>query len=324
MENPTGLKSKANAVFEGGGVKGIGMAGALTVASRYYDWAYVAGTSAGALIAALVAAGYTAEEIKELVFGIDYRRFLDPDALDMMPLLGPFLKLNCRLGIHQGTYIEDWIGENLKAKGIIHFGDLVVPENADHPQGRYRLRVIASDISTGNMLALPQDIARYGYDPDYMEVAKAIRMSISIPLFYQPVPLVYRNPDGDTCISYIVDGGVLSNFPVWLFDRDTGFEGLPTFGFKLVGPNAGRPNEIRGPLSLLMALFETMMEAHDNWYIEEKNFDRTIAIPTLGVRTTDFGISPEKIGNLFYSGVTAAEKFFANWDYQRYLNRYSL
>ena len=52
-----GKKKKANAVFEGGGVKCIGIAGALTVADRYYDWNYVAGTSAGALVAALVAAG---------------------------------------------------------------------------------------------------------------------------------------------------------------------------------------------------------------------------------------------------------------------------
>jgi len=73
---------------------------------------------------------------------------------------------------------------------------------------------------------------------------------------------------------------------------------------------------------MLSALFGTMMEAHDNWYIEEHNFERTISIPTLGVRTTDFGISREKAQQLYQSGVEAAEGFFNGWDYQTYLRKY--
>ncbi|MHB9094607.1 MAG: patatin-like phospholipase family protein [Eubacteriales bacterium] len=316
-------KQKANAVFEGGGVKGIGMAGALTVAGRYYDWVYVAGTSAGAIVASLVAAGYTPEEIRDKIFSIDYKRFIDSDKWGRFPLLGPLFKLKCSLGMHKGDYIEEWVRENLRAKGVERFGDLIVRENAQNPQGRYRLRVIASDISTGNLLILPQDIARYGIDPDDLDVARAIRMSISIPFFFEPVSLVYDGEDGKKNISYIVDGGVLSNFPVWLFDRDTGTEGLPTLGFKLSGPNEGRPNHITGPFSMLTALFSTMVEAHDNRFIEERNFDRTVSIPTLGVRTTDFGISRQRVEALFYSGVNAATEFFEGWDYSYYLLKYA-
>ena len=319
MNNAGVRKKKANAVFEGGGVKGIGIAGALTVAGQYYDWVYVAGTSAGALIASMVAAGYTSGEIRDKVFDLDYRRFQDIDSLGEIPVIGPFLSLEFGLGIFKGNYLEEWIRETLKEKGVQRFGDLVVTENAKNPQGRYRLRVVASDISSGEMLILPQDIARYGFDPDYLEVAKAIRMSMSIPYFFQPVTIKYVGKDGKQSSGHIVDGGVLSNFPVWLFDRDTCSKGLPTLGFRLTGPNAGRPNEIRGPLSMLKALFDTMMEAHDNHYIEDKNFDRTISIPTLGVRTTDFGITAAKARELFQSGVSAAELFFKGWDYQRYL-----
>ncbi len=57
---------RADAVFQGGGVKVIGLVGALTVAEQYgYRWVNVAGTSAGAMVAALVAAGYRAEEVAE-------------------------------------------------------------------------------------------------------------------------------------------------------------------------------------------------------------------------------------------------------------------
>ncbi len=315
-------KKKANAVFEGGGVKGIGMAGALTVAGKYYDWVYVAGTSAGAIIAAMIAAGYTPEEIRDRVFDLDYGSFEDADTLGQVPILGPFLSLEFNLGIFRGDYIEHWMREALKSKGVEHFGDLVVSRNARKPLGRYRLRVIASDISTGQMLTLPQDIARYGIDPDYLDVARAIRMSISIPFFFRPVRLTYKDYNGRPVTSYIVDGGILSNFPVWLFDKGTGTEGLPTFGFKLVSPNEGRPNEVKGPLSMLRALFGTMLEAHDNKFIEEKNFARTIAIPTLGIRSTDFDLTRDKMEALFQAGVTAAEEFFEGWNYRSYIMKY--
>ena len=319
MSSSKSKKKKANAVFEGGGVKGIGIAGALSVAERYYDWVYVAGSSAGAIVAAFVAAGYTAEEITEKVLNLDYKRFVDSNCVGQMPLLGPMLRLKFNLGIYKGNYIEDWVRENLKAKGVERFGDLVVKVNSRNPQGRYRLRVIASDITAGVMLTLPQDIARYGVDPDQLDVATAVRMSISIPFFFEPVAMSYISETGQKRVNYIVDGGLLSNFPVWLFDHGTGTEGLPTFGFKLVGRNAGRAHQIKGPLSMLTALFGTMMEAHDNRYIEERNFDRTISIPTLGVRTTDFNISAEKIQQLYRSGADAAEAFFNGWDYQHYL-----
>lgn len=316
-------KQHANAVFEGGGVKGIGIAGALSVAERYYDWVYVAGSSAGAIIASLVAAGYNAEEITEKVLNIDYKRFLDTACVGQMPLLGPLLRLNFNLGVFRGNYIENWVRENLKAKGVERFGDLVVKENSENPQGRFRLRVIASDITSGRMLILPQDIARYGIEPDQLDVARAIRMSISIPFFFEPVAISYFNKTGQRQINYIVDGGVLSNYPVWLFDHGTGVKGVPTFGFKLRGPNAGRPYRITGPLSMFTALFGTMMEAHDYRYIQEQNFERTISIPTLGVQTTDFGISKEKIQQLYRSGVDAAEGFFNGWDYKSYLQKFA-
>ena len=59
MKGTNGLK--ADAVFEGGGVKGIGLVGAVAFAEeKGYRWVNLAGTSAGAIVAALLAAGYNA------------------------------------------------------------------------------------------------------------------------------------------------------------------------------------------------------------------------------------------------------------------------
>jgi NTE family protein len=312
--------SKADAVFEGGGVKGIGLVGAIAVAEeRGYRWVNVAGTSAGAIVAALVAAGYSAAEIKEKLKELDYRKFKDPSPFDRVPLVGPVTSLFCEKGIYEGKFFQDWIGGLLRQKNVETFRDLIIEEYKDDKRYRFKLRVIASDISRGRLLVLPQDIARYDIRPEDLNVALAIRMSMSIPFFYEPV--TQRNMKTGE-ISYIVDGGLLSNFPVWLFDTEDGVPEWPTFGFKLVEPKEGSPHHIRGPISLLEALFSTMMEAHDARYIEDEQFVRTIPIPTLGIKTTEFKISKKESEALYQSGREAAEKFFATWNFAKYVNKY--
>jgi len=311
---------KADAVFEGGGVKGIGLTGAVAVAEeRGYQWANVAGTSAGAIVAALLAAGYSGPEMKEIIEELDYNRFKDAGFLDRVPLAGPLASLIFEKGIYEGRFFENWMRGLLREKNIETFSDLVLEEYKDDERYRFKLRVIASDITRGQLLVLPQDIADFGIRPEDLNVAVAVRMSMSIPFFYEPVKL--RNMKTNQ-VSYIVDGGVLSNFPVWLFDTEGGVPEWPTFGFKLVEPEEGMPHQIRGPISLLVALFSTMVEAHDARYIKDEQFARTIPIPTLGVGTTEFDISREKSAALYQSGREAAEKFFAAWDFTEYVDKY--
>jgi len=310
----------ADAVFEGGGVKGIGLVGAVAVAEeRGYQWVNVAGTSAGAIVAALVAAGYSGAEMKEILGELDYNRFKDTSFLDRVPFVGPVTSVIFEKGIYEGEFFENWMRGLLRKKNVEAFNDLVLEEYKDDEQYCFKLRVIASDISRGRLLVLPEDIADFGIRPEDLNVAAAIRMSMSIPFFYEPVRL--RNMKTNQ-VSYIVDGGVLSNFPVWLFDSEGSIPEWPTFGFKLVEPEEGTPHQVRGPISLLTALFSTMMEAHDARYIEDEQFVRTIPIPTLGVGTTEFDISREKSEALYQSGRQAAEKFFATWNFDEYVEKY--
>lgn len=310
---------KVDAVFEGGGVKGIGLAGAVAVTEEHgYQFQNVAGTSAGAIVAALVAAGYNAQELKGIMDALDYNNFKDRGALDKIPILGPALSIGFEKGIFEGDFLEHWIEGLLKEKGVATFGDLVMTEFKDDPKYRYKLQVIATDVTRGRMLKLPADIADYDIKPDDLKVARAVRMSMSIPYFFEPVTL--RDKAGQK--SYIVDGGVLSNFPVWIFDGGGGSPEWPTFGFKLVEPNEGEPNKVRGPFSLFAAMFSTMMEAHDARYIKDGDFVRTIPIPTLGVRTTEFDLSREKSEALYQSGREAAEKFYKKWSFEKYVEDY--
>jgi NTE family protein len=320
----------ADLVFEGGGVKGIGLAGALaTLEEREYKPKNIAGTSAGAITAALLSAGYSAAELREIIITLDYRQFQDRAWEDKVPLVERSLSMLLDLGLYEGDRFLEWMRERLEAKGVRTFADLVHDEFADDPRYRSRLQVIASDVTMRELLVLPRDARKLGIEPDELEVALAVRMSMSIPVFFEPVRI--ENPEtGQTHV--IVDGGMLSNFPVWLFDCEDGdVPDWPTFGLLLVEPKPELPIGARLPkakmtghgpgavVDYVKALAQTMMEAHDRLYVAQANYARTIPIPTLGVGTTEFDLSRERALALYDSGRWAAEKFLKAWDFEAYI-----
>jgi NTE family protein len=297
----------ADAVFEGGGVKGIGLVGALCVTEeKGFRWKKVAGSSAGSIIATLIAAGYTAQELYQILIKRNFADFISLSWYQYIPYLGSAAGLWLKKGIYSGNQLEDWMGKLLLAKGVRTFADL---------SGKVQLRIIVSDITRGQLLVLPDDLPSYGIDLAGMSVARAVRMSCSIPFFFEPMKMIHQ-PSKTAC--YIVDGSVLSNFPIWLFDQDQ--PRWPTFGFRLVSSNQKEAiHEIQGPLTMLRSIFLTMLEAHDNRHIQEQEKMRTISVPTLNIKMTDFSVNEEKKEELFQAGVKAAECFFHSWTFNNYL-----
>lgn len=318
---------KADAVFEGGGVRGIGLVGALERAEQSgYQWENIAGTSAGAVVAALVAVGYKAARIKEIIRELEFSSLMDEDWVDRIPLVGHVVSLGLEKGIYEGDVFERLMGKYLEAMGKTTFGDLILDEYKNQPQYRYKLQVIASDVSRGEMLILPRDLEKYGYNPDTFPIAKAVRMSMSIPFFFEPVRLKDTRTSEE---SYIVDGGLLSNYPVWIFDA-SGKPEWPTFGFRLVEDivDPSQPTKlkvkypIRGPISLFTALFFTAMQAHDLRAIEDHAAVRTISIPTLGIAGTNFNLTDTDREQLYQSGWNAAGQFLGQWQFDEYVKAY--
>jgi NTE family protein len=299
---------KADAVFEGGGVKGIAFIGALAeMETRGYVWEKVAGTSAGAIVAALVSAGYRSQDLYEILRKLNYHMFLQRKGWTRIPLLGPVYELLARQGMYPSDQIEQYIDRLLRQKGIRTFGDL--PDN--------KLRILASDITAGRMLILPDDLSEFGIEPTRFPIARAVRMSSCIPYFFQPY-LLYRNREPH----YIVDGGLLSNFPVWLFDVK-GRPRWPTFGFRLTDEQSyAKPFKVKGLLSYSKALLSTMLDAHDRFYVKKAHAVRTVFIPTLGVRITQFDLPTEKRKELYESGRNAACEFLRTWDFENYIKEF--
>ncbi len=303
MSSPLGVAAmKIDGVFSGGGIKGFALVGAYQeIEKRGFQFERVAGTSAGSIVAALIAAGYRSHEIDNLLVELDLTKFLDARKTIIPFPFARWLFVYWKLGLYKGNELEKWMGEKLAAKGLRTFSDLP-------PQ---TLRVIASDLSNGQLVVLPDDLVKYGISPGSFSIAKAIRMSCSIPYFFEPVKL--KSMDGT---NVIVDGGVLSNFPMWLFDRENVQKLRPVLGIKLSqNEHEHEKHKIKNAIQLFGALFETMKDAHDSRYISRRHERNIIFIPTDGIMATEFHLTEEKKQELLDLGRGAAEKFFKSWCY---------
>jgi NTE family protein len=297
-------------VLEGGGVKGIGLVGAITeLANANYSFRRVAGTSAGAIVGALTAAGMPATEMAKVMQELDYKKFRDPGFLERFGLVGSTASLVFEKGIYEGNYLRTWLADQLEKYGVRTFADLRINEPWAKdlpPEHRYKLVVIVSDVSRGRMVRLPWDYASYGLDPDKQSVADAVRASMSIPFFYEPV-----NLKGN----YLVDGGLLSNFPISLFDTTPDW---PTFGIKLSAKAEAlnTMNPVKTPIDYTLAIISTATNAHDQMYVDDPCTQmRTMFVDTFDFKATDFDLSKDGQTKLFQSGQAAAKKFLASWDF---------
>ena len=321
----SGMAKFCDLVLEGGGVKGIALVGAIETLEREgYAFKRVAGTSAGAIVGALVAAGMSGPDLVEQMRSVDYRRFQDESWTDHFPL-GKTLSLLFEQGVYEGNYLRSWLRERLDGCDVRTFDDLSYedPDLDLGPAERFRLVVMASDLSQGRLCRLPWDYStRYGCDPEEQEVADAVRASMSIPFFYEPVRMKDTSRGRE---SVLVDGGVLSNFPIDVFDRRQGQPRWPTFGIKL----SARPGSqvqrfaVHDTAGMARALVGTMVSAHDQMHIDDESVtDRTIFVDTFGVSATDFDLDAETADKLYRSGKHAAREFLATWDWSAYRTKH--
>jgi len=225
---------KADLVLEGGGVKGIGLLGAvLVLAEAGYSFPRVAGTSAGAIVASLVAAyqkaGKNLHELVDVMNNVQYSRFAEGPVLERLTgRLGEGVELLLHEGAHSGNYLVEWLGGELEKAGVSTFQNLAL----DDPGGsladyqRYSLVVHTSDLSRRALVRLPWDYSQYGRTADTQRVVDAVRASMSIPFYFRPVDV--KTASGTVTW---VDGGLLSNFPITVFDRTDGKQPRwPTWG----------------------------------------------------------------------------------------------
>ncbi len=169
------------------------------------------------------------------MLALQFREFKDEGWEDRIPVIGREISVLRDFGVYEGRRFLQWMTEKLDRKGVRTFGDLA-PTGSEDPKRAFRLQVIASDVTRHEMLVLPRDAQKIGSTPQTLSIAYAVRMSMSIPIFFEPV----NHSNHSTGVEHlIVDGGMLSNFPVWLFDAEE--PQWPTFGLKFIEEDARAP-----------------------------------------------------------------------------------
>jgi NTE family protein len=298
---------RADGVFSGGGIKGLAFAGGLQAAAEagYDEWDKLAGTSAGAITAMALAVGYDAQSLREQLDNFDFGTIADYGKLGELEIP---VNLERHRGATKGRVLRAWI-EQLLAQAphrATKFGDL----------DPGRLRVVGVDLAHSRMVVFPEDVALYvdkdgrPLVPEEFPIAEAVRISAGYPYFFPPLSLI----DGQTKKpGVLVDGGVASAFPIFLFDGPKPQH--PTWGFRLFGGNGPeRPSytAIDGPLwpvDMLKAIVDTSMNALDK--LEMVAFrPRTISIPTGDIPTLDFALTDAQKEELYNSGYATAKAFF--------------
>lgn len=327
-----------NLVFEGGGVKGIAYVGALEVLDQkeiLADIERVGGTSAGAINAVLLGLDYSMDEIGTILQQLDFREFMDED----WGVVRDTKRLLERFGWYKGDYFRSWIADVISAKAgnpDATFRDL---DARREEEGFRNLYFVGTNLSTGFA-----EVFSHEHTPR-MCVADAIRISMSIPLFFA----AKRNVRGDL----YVDGGMLNNYPVKLFDRvkyvdDEDHVRRPeyyeehnqnledrdidvseyiynrqTLGFRLdseqeiaIFRDQAEPprHDVDDFFDYGWRMIRTMMSAQESRHLHSDDWHRTVYIDTLGVGTTDFDLTDERKAALTSSGREHTRAYFDWYD----------
>jgi len=245
--------------------------------------------------------------LKRNLVGSDLPKAISDKLQDRDSILRILLALYYLGGAFKGdtalTLIETWLQEGLfgsyDPSRTVAFKDLPIP-----------LHIVATDLTNKRLLNFPDDLAKapYNYaDPTGFSVAKAVRASMSIPLVFEPVVLPYERGSADTGNrAMLVDGGVLSNYPVHAFVADPN----PTLGFWLgedldaIVPNAD--STIAGYSG---GMFGALQEAHDRTIVQLMG-DRLVSseISLLVHLSKDEATALKELGTKLQTKIATADK----------------
>ena len=285
MTNPIRFKID-NLVLNGGSLRGASFIGTLAALEEFgydKDIKRAIGSSAGALFAGLFACKTSAKEMSEIIYNTDFTLFMDGAGGQ----LGQAWRLYNYYGLYNGDYFYNWYGDILKRVA----GDADLTFAGLYAKYNRELVVTGSNISTRQAHYFTKDS-----HPD-MKVRDAVRISMSIPIFY--VPVLHNG-------EYYVDGGYLDNFPMSIVDSN--FFGN-TVGFKL-HIDSQAPYPTTGIADFIMNLLETSVEQIEKLRYKPGDELRTVPIHTFNIGATDFTITKQQIALLIDSGYKAARNYF--------------
>jgi predicted acylesterase/phospholipase RssA len=258
-------------IFKGGGVKGLAFAGALLELEKHFSFNAFAGTSAGAIAAILLGAGYKPQELLDELKKKDFNDFRDTG------LIQGFFNLFAKGGFYPGEQIKVWIDECLKKK-ISKENDIKLEDLGTHTT------VYASRIKDGTLKFDSKG------DRKASHASFAARCSMSIPYYFTA-------PTEDGIKVY--DGGLRNNFPVQRFINDN--INNPVIGIYL-------KSSTKKNWFVINEILNMTVDGEEMDFVD-RNTDKIVIIDTHPIKTTDFSLTSNKKEFLVLAGRIGALNF---------------
>jgi NTE family protein len=286
-----------NLVFEGAGIRGLAYCGALMELDErkmLTPIQRVAGTSSGAITATLLAVGYTPQEIFEMIGNTNFAKFNDGGGL----FIGGTLRLFRRMGYYKGKKFTRWMESCIAAKVGNANITLTELEALSKQNPVFKTLVITATCMNH------QKVEYFSFHTyPQMRVVDAVRASMAVPLYFEPLiindkgePQDVRNYQDHDHI--LLDGGFLSNFPIWVFDDSTKYEtqAEKTIGFRIDSDYQIQVDRTKSKLPLYYTVHSTKDLVGSVYYLMKENLNRFILTPFDWERTvsiSDCGIGPK-------------------------------
>jgi NTE family protein len=308
-----------NLVLEGAGARGVAYVGAIKVLEEKHLLAgieKVGGTSAGAIAALAICLGYNSKELEDIIYHTKIQKFNDGKFL----FIGGISRLNKNYGWYRGKAFASWLEKIIAAKT----GNADITFQELHDKKFKDLYVTGTSLNNQKLIIFSNETY-----PE-MKVRDAVRISMSIPLYFEAV---FIDPKGKVIdkrqakgnFEIMVDGGLTGNFPISIFDslsfstgKEARFANPNTIGLRIDTPEQiGYDMRRKGLAPIPVYRFRNYVGSFYSYILEnlnrhnltENDWTRTASISSGDVGPRIKKMSVEKKNMLIANGSEAMQKF---------------
>lgn len=307
------IENCENLVFEGAGMRGIAYSGVIRQFEKSglsNNIKKVGGTSAGAITALMFSLGYNSDEIYDIISGTKFQKFNDGEFI----FFGGFARLNGKYGWYKGDNFIKWLEKIIKSKT----GNSEITFKELQNEGFKQLYVTGTSLNKQKLLIFSSETY------PQMKVKDAVRISMSIPLYFEAVFIdsigrVYKKHQGVENLDVVVDGGIMGNFPIFMFDSI----GIDSFNNKIRIPNYKTigvridsdlqiksdsldkelvPVQISNIGNYLQAFYLIILENLNRNKLIPEDWERTISVSSAGISPKIRKLTKEEKEVLILSG----------------------
>jgi NTE family protein len=308
-----------NLVFEGAGIRGIAYPGVVSELDKngiLKNIEKVGGTSAGAIISLIVSLGYTPEEIQKIIYDTDFEDFNDGKYF----FLGGFYRMKHDYGWYKGGNFEEWLGKIISAKtknSNITFEEL-------QGAGFKDLYVTGTDLTKQKMIVFSKKTF------PKMKIKDAVRISMSIPLYFEAIFIdsvgnIYNKQNDKNTLDIVVDGGIIGNFPIQIFDSTANVDGKEvrianpnTLGIRIDSDDQIKydqdakglaPQDVQDMKDYIQAFYVFVLENLNRNQLTEQDWKRTISVSSAEIGPKVKKLSKEQKDALLKCGHECTTKY---------------